>query len=97
MRNRNRARRVNVKCDGENGCFRKFTLSRYENRSIGGSLEEVYFECPYCHKHFTVYYTDPEIRSLQSKLRSTSDPAEQAEVRRVIKEKLIKLKKEVGS
>lgn len=67
-----------VKCDNCKGGFHIFV----QHRRLEDSIEETYFECPYCQQHYPSFYTDTAVREKQrsiAKLRerfaALKDPA----------------------
>lgn len=57
-----------VQCDNCKGGFHILV----QQRRLEDSVEETYFECPYCQHHYPSFYTDTAIREKQrsiSKLR----------------------------
>ena len=45
-------------------CGKKFSIEEVERKMIDDKIQEIYFSCPKCRKHYHVAYTDQEIREL---------------------------------
>jgi len=84
-----------VQCDE---CLKDFEVQPKERPLNNSGVEETYFECPHCSKHYTVIITDRETRKLIRKvkrLRQTDDSVKEAdEIQRQIKTKVDALKEE---
>ncbi|MGF6356780.1 transcription initiation factor IIE alpha subunit [Paenibacillus sp. 4624] len=50
------------------GCNQQFTIERFEIEQMNDGVEQTYFECTHCKKRYVAFYTDPEIRKLQSRI-----------------------------
>lgn len=53
------------------GCEKEFQIDKFETKHMDNEVEKTYFECPYCKREYVAFYTDPEIRELQAKIRNT--------------------------
>ena len=84
-----------VQCDE---CLKDFEVQPKEHPLNNSGVEETYFECPHCSKHYTVIITDRETRKLIRKvkrLRQTDDSVKEAdEVQRQITAKVSALTEE---
>ncbi|WP_332606857.1 hypothetical protein [Bacillus spizizenii] len=88
---------MKVSCDD---CLKEFEMQPKEHPLNNAGIEETYFKCPHCSKHYTVIVTDYETRKMirkHKKLRKTPDGTEEAdEVQRQIMTKVDALKKTYG-
>lgn len=55
---------MQVNCD--KGCGDDFYVEQLGLEQMPGGIERHWFYCPACHTHYTAYYTNPGIRSLQA-------------------------------
>lgn len=58
-----------VQCDNCKGGFHIFVQSR----RLEDAVEETYFECPYCQKHYPSFYTDTAVREKQRSIAKLRD------------------------
>lgn len=56
-------------CKCNEGCNEEFKIQLKEKKFKNGIIE-TYFECPSCGKKYICFFTDKDIRRLQSKLRN---------------------------
>jgi len=61
-----------------NHCQHEFQVDGFTIEDMPDGIEKTYFECPYCKREYVAFYTDPEIRELQSKIRNTGWNDEEA-------------------
>lgn len=52
------------------GCNQQFTVDGFEIEKLNDGVEKTYFECPHCKHRYVAYYTDPEIRKMQTNIRN---------------------------
>ncbi|WP_337034763.1 hypothetical protein [Paenibacillus illinoisensis] len=52
------------------GCNKQFTVDGFDIEQLNDGVEKTYFECPHCKHRYVAYYTDPEIRKVQSIIRN---------------------------
>lgn len=93
---------IKTHCDA--GCQKAFEIEDFQMVRIGDGVDKVYFTCPHCGHEYISFYTDPEIRELQSRIRRVQQlfanpradhvKAEQreAEIKAQIKEKMDSLR-----
>ena len=62
------------------GCKRNFELAKFKEKKLKDDVVETYFKCPHCHKIYTCFYTDKEIRQLQAQLRNKWGKATREEI-----------------
>lgn len=85
------------------GCQQEFTLNGFLTVDMSNEVEKTYFQCEHCKQEYVAFYTDPEIRELQEKMRHVNkgliDPNDQAAaleqeqiIRAQIKEKMYSLR-----
>lgn len=89
---------MKTNCDA--GCQKSFEFEDFSTDKLGGGIEKVYFVCPHCDKEYVAFYTDDEIRKLQTRIRRVqrrfSDPNDnhedaakkEADLKQQIKEKM---------
>ncbi|MBN3405726.1 hypothetical protein CF088_10580 [Clostridium botulinum] len=65
-------------CD--KGCKKKFEIKEFKERKLKDGVIETYFKCPKCGEKYICFYTDKEIRLLQSKLRSKWSKASREDI-----------------
>lgn len=74
------------------GCQQEFTLNGFLTVDMSNEVEKTYFQCEHCKQEYVAFYTDPEIRELQEKIRQVHkgliDPAGQADA--IEQEQMIK-------
>jgi hypothetical protein len=63
------------KCDH---CQHEFQVDGFPIEDMPDGVEKTYFECPHCKREYVAFYTDPEIRELQAKIRNTGWNDEEA-------------------
>lgn len=54
-------------CDA--GCKKQFTVDNMSAKRMGQGIEKRSFACPHCRHEYVAFYTDPDIRKLQQKIR----------------------------
>lgn len=52
------------------GCNQQFSIEQFEIEQLYDGIEKTFFECPHCKHRYVAYYTDPEIRKLQTNIRN---------------------------
>lgn len=92
-------------CDA--GCQQAFAVEQFETKRIHDGIDKVFFTCPHCGHEYVAFYTDPEIRDLQAKIRRiqqrfakpNADHVEaakrEAEVKQLIKDKMDALRNRI--
>ncbi|PTY77364.1 hypothetical protein B5V89_14890 [Heyndrickxia sporothermodurans] len=58
---------INAICDE---CEQEYLITGLETENIGEDIEKTFFTCPHCDKEYIAFYTDSEIRNLQTEIRS---------------------------
>ncbi|MEC0242785.1 hypothetical protein P4H66_23520 [Paenibacillus dokdonensis] len=58
---------MKTSCDAS--CKKPFEVEEFQTDRISGGIEKVYFSCPHCQQEYVAFYTDPEIRELQVRIR----------------------------
>ncbi|GIO57901.1 hypothetical protein [Paenibacillus cineris] len=58
---------MKTNCDA--GCHIAFEVESFSTTRIGDGVDKIYFVCPHCQYEYVAFYTDPEIRELQVKIR----------------------------
>jgi transcription initiation factor IIE alpha subunit len=92
---------LKTNCDA--GCQKAFEVESFNTTRIGDGIDKVYFACSNCKHEYVAFYTDPEIRRLQAKIRRVqqqlSNPRatvkaamREAEIKQQIKEKMDELR-----
>lgn len=82
------------------GCKRNFELAKFKEKKLKDGVVETYFKCPHCHKRYTCFYTNKEIRQLQAQLRNKWGKATREEIEELhaqIKVKMDNLKSKMLS
>lgn len=51
------------------GCGKQFEVKGFQTARLPGAVEKTFFTCPHCQHEYVAYYTDPEVRQLQDKIR----------------------------
>ncbi|WP_342477793.1 hypothetical protein NYE24_00610 [Paenibacillus sp. FSL H7-0350] len=51
------------------GCGEQFEVKGFDTASLPGAIEKTFFTCPHCQHEYIAFYTDPEVRQLQDKIR----------------------------
>lgn len=80
------------------GCNKQFEVKEFKERKLKGGVREIYFKCTHCNKKYICFYTDREIRKLQTDLRNKRSNTKREEIEQLqqrIKEKMDKLKVEM--
>ena len=89
---------IKTHCDA--GCQKAFEIEDFQTVRIGDEVDKVFFACPHCKHEYVAFYSDPEIRELQLKIRRVqqrfanprADHAKaarrEAEIKAQIKEKM---------
>lgn len=54
-------------CDA--GCKKLFNAERFDTDKLHDDIERVSFTCPHCDRRYVAFYTDTNIRQLQSCIR----------------------------
>ncbi|AZS16465.1 hypothetical protein [Paenibacillus lutimineralis] len=88
-------------CDAS--CQQSFELEDFQTVRIGDGVDKVYFVCPHCKQEYVAFYTNPEIRKLQAKIRNvlgrTVDPraslTEAIKQEKKIQKQIAKIKSEI--
>jgi len=85
-------------CDA--GCHKPFETEGLQTVRVGNGVDKVFFACPHCGHEYVCFYTDPEIRELQAKIRHiqkrfanpradhTKAAQREAEIKNQIKDKM---------
>lgn len=54
-------------CD--HGCKKSFSISKFKTQKVKGGNEKTFFRCPHCRQEYIAYYSSPETKQLQKKIR----------------------------
>lgn len=49
-------------------CYKTFEVEQ-QTKHHNEEVEELFFTCPHCEAHYTMFFTDEEVRMLQGKIR----------------------------
>ncbi|WP_339193052.1 hypothetical protein [Paenibacillus sp. FSL W8-1287] len=89
---------MSTHCDA--GCGQGFDFEDFSHEQLPGGVEKTHFTCPHCGREYVAFYTDEEIRKLQTSIRRVqkrfTDPKDnhedaarkEAELKSQIKEKM---------
>lgn len=88
-----------IHCDE---CTKEFEL-KLRTRKLKDSIEEVFFRCPKCKKKYIAFYTNDEVKKLQTEIRETrlqsfnamSDPVTTEEEEKQFMKKSLHLEREM--
>lgn len=85
-----------VQCNNCKGGFHIIV----QHRRLEDSIEETYFECPYCQQHYPSFYTDTAVRDKQrsiSKLRDRLNALKDPTKRSALQERIEREQAEVSA
>lgn len=51
-------------------CNQPFTIKQMKTSKLHKGIEKTYFNCPHCKHEYTCFYTNKDIRKLQSEMRA---------------------------
>lgn len=54
-------------CD--QGCNKSFSISKFKTQKVKAGNEKTFFRCPHCRQEYVAYYSSPETKQLQKKIR----------------------------
>ncbi|ALA12727.1 hypothetical protein ABNB59_20600 [Paenibacillus larvae] len=81
------------------GCNKEF-FAAFRTKRLKNGIEKIFFTCSQCGEEYVCYYTDPDIRQDQKRLRYLrlkSNKKEHDELHQKIKMKMDALKARMGS